>query len=294
MRRVEWPTVAVALVIYVGFAAITLGHAYVEWWVFAGVAGYLLAWHGSLQHEVIHGHPTPWQRVNALVAFPCLWLWLPFGIYRDTHVEHHRTPGLTLPGDDPESFYVTSGRWRGMSAVQRCFNHARRCLVGRMLLEPFVLVAVLYRDAVMRFARGDTEHLRFWLLHAVSVAMVLVWVIGVCGIPLTEYLLFAVYPSLALTAMRTFAEHQAAPDSQSRTTVVETSWPVSLVFLNNNLHAVHHREPGLPWYRIPGCYRRLIEQSELSTAKTPLFRGYIELLWRYGLLPREPVVHPRA
>ena len=35
------------------------------------ILGVLAAWYGSLQHEVIHGHPTPWGRVNvALAAAP--------------------------------------------------------------------------------------------------------------------------------------------------------------------------------------------------------------------------------
>ena len=63
--------------------------------------------HMSLQHEVIHGHPTRSRVLNQLLAGPSLSLWLPFERYRATHLQHHRDHHLTDPLEDPESFYVT-------------------------------------------------------------------------------------------------------------------------------------------------------------------------------------------
>ncbi|MEK1861715.1 MAG: fatty acid desaturase, partial [Rhizobium leguminosarum] len=106
-RSTEWPTVILALVIHGGFLALTW------WWqslplIMAVIAGgWLIAWHGSLQHEVIHGHPTGNQRINDAIGSIPLSLWLPYPIYRESHLEHHRDEYLTDPIEDPESSYFT-------------------------------------------------------------------------------------------------------------------------------------------------------------------------------------------
>lgn len=291
MTRVEWPTIAVALAIYGGFAVITLNYALLPWWLFLLLAGYLVAWHGSLQHEIIHGHPTPWRAVNVLLAFPTLWLWLPFGVYRDTHLAHHRCERLTVPGEDPESFYVSERTWERMPRMQRAIFQARRCLVGRLLVGPAIMVLGFLRQELQQFRSWTPVHARHWLMHTVSVSLVLAWVWGVCGIPIAEYLLLAVYPALMLTALRTFPEHQFATNEDARVSIVESAGPLALVFLNNNLHLHHHREPRLPWYALPARHRELHAQSRIP-ADTPVYRGYRDVLRRYALTARQPAVHP--
>src|SRR5262249_10801369 len=100
-RRVEWPTIALAGGIYAAFAILTWFQASIPWWILMPLGGYVVCLHGSLQHEVVHGHPTPWRKVNEALIFPSLWLWLPFSIYRRSHITHHRDSDLTIPGIDP-------------------------------------------------------------------------------------------------------------------------------------------------------------------------------------------------
>ena len=66
---------------------------------------------------------------------------------------------------------------------------------------------------------------------------------------------------------------------------------MSLLFLNNNLHALHHAEPGLAWYRLPARYR---ERREELLAKNGGYRygGYGEIVLRYLLWPKENPRHP--
>ena len=45
----------------------------------------LLTWYGSLQHETIHGHPTPFRRFNGMLGSLPLSLWIPYTVYRETH-----------------------------------------------------------------------------------------------------------------------------------------------------------------------------------------------------------------
>lgn len=290
-RRHELPTWALALAIYGGFAALTWRAGSLPWWLVGALGGWLVAWHGSLQHELIHGHPTRWDRVNLALGSIPLGLWLPIGLYRDAHIAHHRSEALTDPLDDPESNYVTSEDWALRGPVGRGLLWARATLVGRMVLGPLWVIAALYRAELARFRRGDFRHLRHWLVHAAGVAVVALWVVGACGLPLWQYLLLFVYPGVALTLIRSYAEHRPAPAQGQRTAVVERAPVFGLLFLFNNLHVVHHEEPKLPWYEIPGRYRA--ERARyLAQNGDYRFRGYASLFCRHALRPLDAPVHP--
>ena len=211
---VEWPTLFVAAIIYLLFGLITWFHAALPWWILIPAGGYLVAWHGSLQHEVVHGHPTPWTPVNRALVFPSLWLWLPFDLYRVSHLVHHQDDRITDPTEDPESYYVTQRQWAEATAVERALMWAHNSFLGRMVLGPLRCLYRLYTSEGQRLLRGDTANLRAWLIHAVSVALVLGWVAGVCGMAVWQYLLFFVYPGLSLTLVRSFLEHRAADEPE--------------------------------------------------------------------------------
>lgn len=290
-RDVDWPTIAVIAAVYVGFGLVTWFYAALPWWAVALCGGGLICLHGSLQHEAVHGYPTRWDWLNTLLVSPSLWLWLPYGLYRETHLTHHRDERLTDPVDDPESYYVTPAAWQAMGPVRRALRLAMNTLLGRLVLGP-PWVALATAAALIRSAmRGDRAHLRHWLPHLPAVALVLVWVIGVCGITLGEYLLLFVYPGTALTLLRSFAEHQAAESVAHRTVLIETGPLMGLLYLHNNLHLVHHNEPGLVWHARPARYRAM-RAVLLEANGGYCYRGYRELFARYLLRPREPVVHP--
>src|SRR5579863_5308402 len=83
---VELPTLLLIVAVYGGWLAITL--AYGQWplAVTAPIAVLLITLHSSLQHEIVHGHPTRWHRVNWMLGMVPLSLWLPFERYRQTHL----------------------------------------------------------------------------------------------------------------------------------------------------------------------------------------------------------------
>jgi fatty acid desaturase len=63
------------------------------------------------------------------------------------------------------------------------------------------------------------------------------------------------------------------------------------LFLYNNLHAVHHDRPGLPWYRIPAYYRA--NREAIVTANGGLvYNGYADVIGRYLLTPHHEGPHP--
>lgn len=284
-KRWEWPTLAVAGVIYFAFGAVTLNHEALPWWALMLAGGYLTAWHGSLQHEVVHGHPTPSHMLNELLVFPSLWLWLPFRLYRQTHMTHHHTGVISDPLEDPESFYLTRPEWRSCGKLRRLFLLANNTLAGRLLLGPLVCVNGLIAGEGRRFVKGDVSNAGAWTMHAAGCALVIGWSYGVCGISVPEYIFCFVYPGISLTLLRSFAEHQASFDHDDRTVMVESGPLMSLLYLNNNLHAVHHADPGLAWYRLPTRARE-------SCKARYQFRGYGEIAARYLFWPKEPVEFP--
>lgn len=284
-RRWEWPTLAVAAAIYLAFGVLTLNHEALPWWALMLAGGYVAAWHGSLQHEVVHGHPTPWPALNELLVFPSLWLWLPFRLYRETHLKHHQTEVITDPLDDPESYYVTPAEWAASGKLRRLLLMINNTLAGRLVFGPVLCVKGLIVEEARRVTRREYSHARAWTMHACGCALVIGWTYGVCGMSPLEYVAFFAYPGLSLTLLRSFAEHQASFDHDDRTVIVKTGPLMSLLYLNNNLHSLHHAEPGVAWYRLPARARECPRERYV-------FRGYGEIAARYLLRPKEPVEYP--
>jgi fatty acid desaturase len=287
----EWPTLGVAVLLYAGFGLLTWNHNALPWWVVLPLGGYLVCLHGSLQHEVVHGHPTRTAWLNEALVFPSLWLWLPFRLYRETHILHHRDEQLTCPLNDPESNYIMPETWVGMGPAAQLFRQILGTVAGRMLIGPAFFAGRLWWRELSRLWNGDRSHLPAWTRHIVSVALVLLWVHGVCGVPVLQYVLLYAYPGLSLTLLRSFCEHRAARQVGERTAIIEAGPVMSLLYLNNNLHAVHHAKPGTAWYKLPELLRT--KRAEFLAGNGGYrFPGYWDILRRYLMLPKESPAHP--
>ncbi|HEV2099716.1 MAG TPA: fatty acid desaturase [Stellaceae bacterium] len=250
-----------------------------------------LAWHNSLQHETIHGHPTRSKRVNAALGATPLALWLPYELYRVSHLRHHADAGrhLTVPGRDPEAHYIAPGALAGLGPLRRAALRLNRTLAGRLILGPAVVVLRLWTGE-LRWP-VDRRRLGIWLRHAVGVGAVLGWVVGVCRIPIFLYIGAIVYPSVSLSLLRSFAEHRAAQEACHRTAVVEAHAVWALLFLNNQLHLVHHASPRLPWYDLPRAWRDMALSADIGSGL--LFRGgYAEVAQKYLFRPFITTEHP--
>ncbi len=310
VERTEAPTWILALGVYATWGALTWGYHSLPWWLLLPAGAYVICLHGSLQHEVLHGHPTRRRWLNELLARPALWLWLPYGAYRDSHLAHHRTTKLTCPGRDPESNYVMPEDWGRMPAPVRAIYAVCATSPGRLVVGPAVCVAVFLgrelralaaadpvadsnvRRADQRaLARGDLRPLRHWLPHAVFMVPVLYWVLVVCEIPFWGYVGFFAYPGLALTLLRSFAEHRPERDQGRATAIIEASWPMALAYLNNNLHALHHERPDLPWYRLPAVYRAE-RAAILARNGGHVYPGYAAIIGRFFFRWKDSPLHP--
>jgi fatty acid desaturase len=286
--RAEAPTWALACFIYGGWLALTYGWHALPLWVAAPLAAWLCAWQMSLQHELIHGHPTRNERINAALGAPPLNLWLPFSLYRESHLRHHQDALLTDPLEDPETTYLSPEAWHRAGAAERWLHRAGTTLAGRMLLGPAYSIVQFWRRQAFAVEGAPVGT---WIGHLIGVTLVLAWVCGVCRIGLLTYVLCFVYGGTALTMIRSLAEHRAAVCPADRTAVVERAGLLGLLFLNNNLHVLHHARPGLPWYTLPAQWR-VARAGLLETHRGPVYQGYGDVARRYGVRPHHPGPHP--
>ena len=289
----EWPTLLLTLATYGGWLVVTKSYGHWSLAVLALAGTLLLTLHGSLQHEMTHGHPTRWPLFNRLLASVPLSLWLPFRRYRQTHLLHHRDERLTDPIDDPESYYLTSESAALLDPVSRRLLQVQSTLAGRVLLGPPWSIGKFLAAEARGVWRDDTGLRAMWLEHLLWCIPVVYWVQQVCGMPLWIYLFTMVMPSAAITLIRSYAEHRARPDLRQRIAIVERSWILGPLFLFNNLHALHHEKPSIPWYRYPARYRT--ERTRLIAENGGLvYNTYFDVARRFLLRPHDTLQHPMS
>ena len=289
-RVIEWPTVALAMVIYGAWLAAVFSHDVLPWWSTAAVLAVVVAWHGSLQHEVIHGHPFRSRTANDALGSLPLSPRLPYQAYRRDHLGHHACDHLTDPVDDIESYYCTGGAWERLSPIGQRVALVNRTLAGRVILGPLLEITTVWARHIGEIRRGDMQLARWWVLHLLGAALLGAFVVGIADLPLGVYLL-GLYVGHGLSLVRSYCEHRWVPGTASRSAVVRSGGFFGLLFLNNNLHHTHHAEPGAAWYRLPAIADRL-HSDEAAAAGAGLYRSYFHVARHYLLKPFDEVVHP--
>jgi fatty acid desaturase len=153
-----------------------------------------------------------------------------------------------------------------------------------LTIGPLLVLSSFFKREARRVAAGDRSNLRAWGWHAVFVGLLLFWISNVAGMPLWQYAGLVVYPGLCLGMLRSFCEHRYAARTAHRTAIVTSGFPLSLLFLNNNLHLIHHLSPALPWYRIPAVWRA--SRTELLEHNGGFyFAGYRQIAARHAFRP---------
>jgi len=256
------------------------------------VAALCVTLHSSLQHEVLHGHPTRNARLNEALVFLAPGLFIPYRRFRVLHLQHHNDQHLTDPFEDPETNYMAKADWDRLPRVVQWLRKVNNTLIGRLVLGPAVAITGFALSDLRLLVAGDRRVWRAWLLHVGSLALTLTWVIAICGLNFWIYVFAVAYPGFSLLMLRTFLEHRADEAVPSRTCIVEDPsgfW--SLLFLNNNLHVVHHLQPKVPWYRLPALYDA--DKSRFLTINgNYCFASYWTLMRQYALRTKAEVPHP--
>lgn len=249
-----------------------------------------LVLHASLTHEVIHGHPTPWRGLNAMMMRPGLGLVVPYGRFRDQHLAHHYDENLTDPYDDPETNFLDPTVWARLPAPLRVVLRANNTLMGRLFLGPALSTAVFVAEDAKAIARGDVAVRNSWLAHGLAVVPVGLWLGFVASMPLRGYLV-ACYLAMSILRLRTFLEHRAHAQARARTVVIEDRGLFAFLFLNNNFHVVHHMHPRVAWYKLPAQYFGNRDHY-LRRNDGYLYRSYAQVIATYFWRAKDPVPHP--
>jgi len=291
LRRVEWPTVLLAIACTIAWLGIIYGVGVFGYWWLAPVGVLLITLHSSLQHEALHGHPTNDRRINEALVFLPIGLIYPYRRFRVLHLKHHNDELLTDPFEDPESYYMCPRKWAEAAPVMQAIRRFNNTQVGRLVIGPALSIIGLIRQDWKLIQIGDRDVRNAWILHLIGFVPVFAWVSLVCGIdPILYFIAFA-YPGLSVLSIRTFIEHQAKEATGNRTIVNEDRGLFAFLFLNNNLHFVHHRNPTVPWYRLPRLYRQNRVQF-LAENGGYFAKNYWQVFRSYALKAKEPVEHP--
>lgn len=286
----EWRTLLLAGVCYAVWLLLTFGWADLPDILRVLVLIPTITLHSSLQHEFLHGHPFRNQKLNDLLIAPPIGVLVPYLRFKSCHLTHHINENITDPYDDPESYYLDRTVWARLPAWFRSLLVANNTLVGRMTLGPALATVGFLRSEFVRSKAGDKVIPTVWLRHILAVAL-LFWMVSAYG-SLTPLAYFtAAYFGMGLLMVRSFLEHQAVEKTNQRSVIIETKGPLSLLFLNNNFHSVHHAYPSLAWYRIPAFFRENRERF-LRMNGGYRYESYWEVFRRFGFRTKEPVAWP--
>ena len=263
------------------------------WWATFALLTWFGAWHLSLQHELVHGHPFRNSKLNAALASLSLTMWVPFLSFKRDHISHHNTT-LTHPKLDTESYYSMPEQWQHSGRFLRSIYWANRTIAFRLTVwSVFSTVQYFFADA-WRAIRNVDNARSAWALHIPGLIAVTYIVNNLAGMSMVEYLIGGVFASHSLNMMRSFAEHKTLGDESTRTAMIDAGRVMSLLMLNNNLHIAHHDEPSAPWYKVPEVAERLNAFERAQKINTLYKGGYGELLRRFTFKPYDQPVYSKS
>jgi fatty acid desaturase len=289
----DWRTLVIAVLVYGGWLATVFLHKQMPWWATFALLTWFGAWHLSLQHELVHGHPFRNSKLNAALASLSLTMWVPFLSFKRDHISHHNTT-LTHPELDTESYYSMPERWQHSGRFLRSIYWANRTIAFRLTIwSVFSTVQYFFADA-WRAIRNVDNARSAWALHIPGLIAVTYIVNNLAGMSMIEYLIGGVFASHSLNMMRSFAEHKTLGDESTRTAIIDAGRVMSLLMLNNNLHIAHHDEPSAPWYKVPEVAERLNAFERAQKIDALYKGGYGELLRRFTFKPYDQPVYSKS
>ena len=168
-KGVEWSTLCLIIGCYLAWGTLTAYASVLG----SGLTGvfliFVIALHSSLQHEVLHGHPTKSRFLNELLVFPAIGLFIPYQRFRQTHLQHHIDPNLTDPYEDPESNYYDPDVWKHLSIPIKTVLQINNTLLGRILLGPAISLYKLYSEDLKAISK-ITRHIGLAYIYYICLA----------------------------------------------------------------------------------------------------------------------------
>ena len=290
-ERAEWRTLLVVAAVY-GLTVLTVvRYEVLTPWLAIPMLAVLGAWHLSMQHEVLHGHPFKNQFLNDALGGIPVTLWIPYLAVKKDHHEHHLSD-LTNPALDNESYYVSQEQWDKAGRIRRAAWTANRTILFRMFVWTIVSTITYVLSVLKRAVRNEKSDRLAVTLHIIGVAFV-VYLVSLSSMPLWQFALGTVYGGRILNAIRPFPEHKYQSGVETRTAMIMAGRFMSLLMLNNNLHVAHHEEPGVPWYRYDNLMQRVNAVERARDAGVLYEGGYAEIFRRFSFTPVDSPVRER-
>ena len=290
-ERAEWRTLLVVFAVY-GLTVLTVvRYEVLTPWLAIPMLAVLGAWHLSMQHEVLHGHPFKNQFLNDAIGGIPVTLWIPYLAFKKDHHEHHLSD-LTNPALDNESYYVSQEQWDKAGRIRRAAWTANRTILFRMFVWTIVSTITYVLSVLKRAMRNEKSDRLAVALHIIGVAFV-VYLVSLSSMPLWQFALGTLYGGRILNAIRPFPEHKYQSGVETRTAMIMAGRFMSLLMLNNNLHVAHHDEPGVPWYRYDKLMQRVNAVERARAAGVLYEGGYAEVFRRFSFTPVDSPVRER-
>lgn len=290
-ERGEWRTLAVVAGVY-GLTVLTVvRYEVLTAWLAVPLLAVLGAWHLSMQHEVLHGHPFKSQFVNDALGGIPVTLWIPYLAFKKDHHEHHNSD-LTNPELDNESYYVSQEQWDNAGPIRRVAWTANRTILFRMFVWTIVSTISYVTLVLKRAVRGEKGDRLAVVSHVVGVAVVL-YLVSLSAMPLWQFALGTLYGGRIFNAIRPFPEHKYQSGVETRTAMIMAGPFMSLLMLNNNLHIAHHDEPKIPWYRVSELAKRVNAVERAREAGVLYEGGYAEVFRKFSFSPVDSPVRER-
>lgn len=287
----EWRTLGVIVAVY-GLTVLTVvRYDVLTVWLAIPLLSVLGAWHLSMQHEIIHGHPFTDQRINDALGSIPITLWIPYFAFKKDHIEHHSSD-LTNPALDNESYYVSQQQWHNAGPLRRAVWTANRTILFRMFVWTIVSTITYVVSVLKRAARGDASDRRTVVLHVIGVAAV-VSLVALSSMPVWQFAVGTMYGGRILNAIRPFPEHKYQSGVETRTAMIMAGPFMSLLMLNNNLHIAHHEEPWVAWYRVKALSNRVNAVERAREAGVLYEGGYAEVFRKFSFMPVDSPVRER-
>ena len=287
----EWKTLGVIVAVY-GLTVLTVvRYDVLTPWLAIPMLAVLGAWHLSMQHELLHGHPFRNQFINDAIGIIPVTLWMPYFAFKKDHHEHHKSD-LTNPELDNESFYVTQEQWDNAGPIRRAAWTANRTILFRMFVWTIVSTISYVMLVLKRAARNEQGDRLAVVLHVIGVVAV-VYLVSLSSMPLWQFALGTVYGGRILNAIRPFPEHKYQNGVETKTAMIMAGPFMSLLMLNNNLHIAHHDDPKIPWYRVNELSKRVNAVERAREAGVLYEGGYAEVFRKFSFTPVDSPVRER-
>jgi fatty acid desaturase len=249
----------------------------------------------ALHHEAIHGSFHASRRANLLAGrFMAILLGSSFHVLRFAHLMHHRFN--RNPGDRPDVYdpSVTS------KATAR-FGFLGNLLIGLYLSElvspllcllprPVIrrILALIYRGedpAMVEIRRTghrlflDPKPLREIRTDALLSLALLIAAALAFGAHWPLLLAFLIGRGVLISAFDNVYHFGTPIDRPDYARNLALPQPLQLLFLNMNLHRVHHGRPSIPWWALPAQLKAGGDRCDTSMLRAALlqFTGPVAL-----------------